>query len=64
MILGNNVAGFIGKEESLIKLIEILRPGVIRLQETKLYKEGKIKLDGFVIFEKYKGEGWPYDSHS
>ena len=30
------------------------------LQETKLYKEGKIKLEGFVIFEKhrkYKGGG-------
>ena len=60
MILGNNVAGFNGKEESLIKLMEILRPGVIMLQETKLYKEGKIKLGVFFIFEKlrkYKGGG-------
>ena len=33
---------------------------VIMLQETKLYKKGKIRLGGFVIFEKrrkFKGGG-------
>ena len=42
-ILGNNVAGIRGKEDSLNQLINEIQPGVIMLQETKLYKQGKSK---------------------
>ena len=59
-IVGNNVAGINGKIDSLNGLIEALGPGVILLQETKLYNQGKVKLPGFVIFEKlrkYAGGG-------
>ena len=50
--LGNNSAGLTGKLDSLKRVIEVFSPGVIMLQETKLKKQGKIKLKGFVIFEK------------
>ena len=59
-IVGNNVAGINGKIDSLNKLIEVLGPGVIMLQETKLYNQGKVKLPDFIIFEKlrkYAGGG-------
>ena len=53
-IIGNNCAGLTGKIESLKRTIEVFAPGVIMMQETKLKKQGKIKLKGYVIFEKYR----------
>ena len=55
--MGNNVAGLNGKVDSLVKLNEVLKPGVIMLQETKLYKQGKVNLKGFVCFEKLRQHG-------
>ena len=52
--IGNNSAGLTGKLDSLKRIIEVFSPGVIMLQETKLKKQGKIKLNGFVIFEKLR----------
>ena len=46
-----------GKKDSLDKLIETLKPGIVMLQETKLYRGGKIKLDNFIIFEKHRNLG-------
>ena len=56
IILGNNVAGITGKSESLKRAIEVFHPGVIMLQETKCKKEGKLKLKGFLTFEKLRAE--------
>ena len=55
-ILGNNTAGLTGKLESLKRAIEVFQPGVVMLQETKQKKQGKVKLKGFVIFEKLREE--------
>ena len=56
-ILGNNVAGIRGKEDSLNQLMNEIQPGVIMLQETKMYKQGKLKIPGFVIFENLRNYG-------
>ena len=56
-VVGNNSAGLNGKADSLTKLIDELTPAVIMLQETKLYKQGKIKLKGYVIFERLRNYG-------
>ena len=53
-ILGNNIAGLSGKSESLHNLIQTSNPGVVMLQETKLYKIGKFKADGFCVFESHR----------
>ena len=53
-ILGNNSAGLTGKIDSLKRAIEVFSPGVIMLQETKVKKQGKIKLKGYVVFEKIR----------
>ena len=49
------MAGLNGKLDSLKNIIQVLSPGVIMLQETKLYRQGKVNLQGFVIFEKLRG---------
>ena len=54
--IGNNLAGMTGKLDSLKRVIEVFCPGVIMLQETKLKKQGKIKLKGFIIFEKNRDD--------
>ena len=43
-----------GKKESLENLIISSRPGVILLQETKLYKMGSFKSPGYCIFESLR----------
>ena len=57
IIVGNNVAGLKGKKDSLENLIESLKAGIIMLQETKLYREGKFQLQDFIIFEKHRNHG-------
>ena len=52
--MGNNSAGMTGKLESLKRAIEVFNPGVIMLQETKLKRQGLIKLKDFVVFEKLR----------
>ena len=53
-ILGNNSAGMTGKLESLKRAIGVFNPWVIMLQETKLKRQGLIKLKDFVVFEKLR----------
>ena len=45
-----------GKLESLKRVIEVFQPGVIMLQESKMKKQGKIKLKEFVVFEKLRDD--------
>ena len=53
-IMGNNSAGLTGKIDSLKRTIQVFQPGVIMLQETKVKKEGKLKLANFTVFEKLR----------
>ena len=50
----HNTAGITGKLDSLKRAVEVFSPGVILLQESKLKQQGKIKLKGFVVFEKVR----------
>ena len=50
-IIGNNIAGLSGKKDSLENLIISCRPGIIMLQETKLYKMGSFKYPDYCVFE-------------
>ena len=59
-ILGGNAAGILNKLESFKRNIQIFKPGVYFLQETKSRRKGQIKLDDYVVFEflrKDKGGG-------
>ena len=55
-IIGNNSAGLMGKKDSFINLVNKLRPGVAMLQETKLYRQGQIKIDNYCVFENLRGQ--------
>ena len=56
-----NAAGLKQKMYSLLSKIEKFQPACIFIQETKLYKKGQLKLEGFQCFEqvrvKSKGGG-------
>ena len=56
-LVGNNCAGLNAKKDSLISVINNLKPGVgvVMLQETKLYKKGTFNHEGFIIFESVRG---------
>ena len=51
-IIGNNCAGLKGKKNSFENLLKIFAPGIVMLQETKLYKRGTMKFEEFQCFEK------------
>ena len=53
-IIGNNSAGLKGKLDSFKNLVKMLKPSVVMLQETKLYRKGTVLLDNFCIFEKVR----------
>ena len=55
-IIGNNVAGLMGKKDSFLNLVNKLKPGISMLQETKLYRKGQIKLDNYSVFENIRGQ--------
>ena len=55
-IIGNNIAGLTSKKESLINLMNTVKPAVGMFQETKLYKKGQLKLENYCIFESIRGE--------
>ena len=52
--MGSNSNGIQAKKESLKENINHFKPSVITLQETKLRKQGTIKLPGYQIFEKVR----------
>ena len=53
-IIAQNVSGIVSKKDSLCYVLNMLSPSVIVLQETKVNKVGKVKLDGYQIFEKVR----------
>ena len=57
-IIGNNVAGLMGKKDSFVNLVNKLKPGVSMLQETKLYRKGQIKFDNYSVFENIRGQSY------
>ena len=52
--LGVNSAGIRSKILTFKKVIKELNPSVFFVQETKLKEEGKIRIGGYVIFEKLR----------
>ena len=55
-IIGNNSAGIKAKSDSFKNVLNQLKPGVVMLQETKLYRKGTLKFDNFCVFEKVRGQ--------
>ena len=53
-LLGSNANGIQFKKESLQQNINLFKPTVITLQETKLRSMGKFKLPGYQVFEKIR----------
>ena len=52
-IIGNNVAGIVGKRESLNALLKFFnRPSCLTLQETKLGEKVKYELEGYQVYQK------------
>ena len=54
--MGNNCAGIKNKKESLSNLVSTLNPGVIFLQESKLYTKGQIKIPNYFVFETNRAQ--------
>ena len=53
-IIGNNCAGLKAKLFSFRNLVNVQKPAVVMVQETKLYRKGTIQLENFCIFEKLR----------
>lgn len=53
-IIGVNANGISSKLESLNHIFMELKPSVICLQETKLRKMGKLKFNGYIVFESIR----------
>lgn len=53
-IIGNNIAAINGKKESVIDVINSIKPTVVLLQETKVYKSGSFKLNNYCTFESLR----------
>ena len=56
-LLGTNSNGLLGKQESLKNAINLFKPSVITIQESKLTRKGLIKLKGYQLFEKLRPGG-------
>ena len=56
-LLGTNSNGITNKLESLKHNIDIFKPTVVTIQETKARKLGSVKLEGYQIFEKIRITG-------
>ena len=50
-ILCNNANGIMSKKESFLNLIKNEKPSCFILQETKLQNTGKLKIEGYQVFE-------------
>ena len=53
-LLGTNANGIMGKQESLNALINKFKANVITIQESKLGRQGLIKIKGYQLFEKVR----------
>ena len=56
LLMGSNANGLSTKQESLLHVINELNPSVITIQETFHNRKGRIKLEGYQIFEKIRDE--------
>ena len=56
-ILGSNCNGIKNKQESLKNSINVFKPSIVTLQETKARKTGSVKLKGYQVFEKIRSGG-------
>ena len=50
-LFGINAAGLKSKMDSLQNRVKQLKPGVIMIQETKVYHEGTLELENYDAFE-------------
>ena len=55
-IFGTNCNGVLQKYDSLIKNVDLYKPGVIFLQETKVKRKGQIKIENYQTFEIIRTE--------
>ena len=55
-IIGNNSAGIKAKTDSFQNVLNQLKPGVVLVQESKLYKKGTLKFSDYCVFEKVRKE--------
>ena len=55
--MGVNSAGLRSKMFTYKKVLKDLKPSVFFVEETKLKDIGKIKVEGYVIFEKVRNTG-------
>ena len=53
-IMGSNSSGLKSKKESFFSIINIFKPSVITIQETKMNNIGNIKVPGYQVFEKVR----------
>ena len=57
IILGNNIASFTGKKNSFMANIELLKPSVVMLQETKIYRKGQVRIENYDVYENLRNSG-------
>ena len=50
-VVGTNANGILSKKDSMIQIVEQLKPSVLCLQESKVNRKGLIKIPGYEIFE-------------
>ena len=55
-IIGNNSAGIKAKSDSLQNVLHQLNPGVVLIQESKLYQKGTLKFDDYCVFERIRNQ--------
>ena len=55
-IFGSNAAGLLSKQESLLHIVENLKPAVIMIQETKMKRKNKVKIDNYITFEHVRSD--------
>ena len=54
MFIGANAAGLTNKTESLFRIVSLLKPGVIFIQETKARRNNKFSIDDYVCFDSVR----------
>ena len=55
-MIGTNANGILSKKDSLMQIIDQLKPSVICLQETKVIRKGTLKIQDYEIFENVRSK--------
>ena len=55
-IIGANAAGLFNKKESLIRLVDLFKPAVLFIQETKARTKNKIRIENYLCFEAVRSD--------